>query len=232
MLSSNFSGVGGSYDFFIKKTSMESVKVLPEVFTVKIESENYKIPGEIKIKILYFTSLKKNSWPALSEIKSPDTSGMINITPDNNIKRILLIPGEPGMKFSAVEFLTENRSITTATIKVETSTEKEFSAQPVYFSFNSSEIRISDIPYIHLLINYLRNNNSSLLTLEGFSDGVGSYKSNLDISLRRAERVKSYIVKAGIKKSRIKTSGSGYQKQKPSDTAQYNRRVESTIINQ
>ncbi len=232
IISSNNSGIGGSYDFFIRKTAIQTVKAKPETFTVKIESDNFKNPDTVKIKTLFFSSLKKNSWPVRSEIKTPDKSGMINIPAESDIKRILIIPGESGMKSFAVEFLTGNPKNTTATIKIGPSIEKEFTAEPVYFSFNSSEIKITDIPYIHSLIEYMRNNNEVLLTLDGYSDGVGSYKANLDISLRRAEKIKDYIIKAGIKKDRIKTKGFGYLKENKFDTAQYNRRVESTIINQ
>jgi len=232
IISSNSAGIGGSYDFFIRKTGIETVKKLAEVFTVKIESGGFKNPDSVKIKTLFFSSLKKDSWPVRSEIKTPDKSGLINIHAESDIKRILIIPGQSGIKSFAVEFLTGNPKNTTATVKIEPSVEKEFTAEPVYFNFNSSEIKITDIPYIHSLIEYMRNNNSSLLTLDGYSDGVGSYKANLDISLRRAEKIKDYLVKAGIKKNRIKTKGFGYLKENKSDTAQYNRRVESTIINQ
>jgi len=75
-------------------------------------------------------------------------------------------------------------------------------------------------------------NKNLVLTLEGYSDGIGSYKANLDISIRRAEKIRDYIIKAGIGKKRIKTKGFGYVKDKENDTLQYNRRVESIIVPQ
>ncbi len=232
IIASNTNGINGSYDFFIRKIRQDSLNTSPEVFTLKIDSADYKKTDEIKVKILYFKSLEKNSWPVRFETMTPDSKGIINIKADSDIKRILVIPSESGMKPFAVEFFTEKNTIHTAEIKIVNSIDTEFTIQYIYFNFNSSEIRLTHIPYIHSLIEYLRNNGSALLILEGFSDGIGSYKANIDISLRRAEKVKDYIIKSGINKDRIQTRGSGYRKEKKSDTAQYNRRVESTIINQ
>jgi outer membrane protein OmpA-like peptidoglycan-associated protein len=229
---SNTGGIDGSYDFFIKKTGKDVLKTSPELFTLKFDSTDYKKTDGIKIKILYFKSLGKNSWPTNYETIITDTSGLINIKAGPDIKRILVIPAESGIKTFAVEFFLGEKKNHTAEIKIEPSIEAEFSPEYIYFNFNSSEIRLNHIPYLHSLIEYLRNNESALLILDGFSDGIGSYKANIDISLRRAESVKDYIIKSGIKKDRIQTRGAGYKKEKKSDTTQYNRRVESTIINQ
>jgi outer membrane protein OmpA-like peptidoglycan-associated protein len=232
IIASNTNGTDGSYDFIIRRTGKEILKTAPEQFTLKINSAEYKKTDGIKLKILYFNSLKKNSWPVRFETGNPDPAGIINIKADSDIKRVLVIPAESGVKTFAVEFFTGKGNINTAEIKIEPSIETEFTLQYIYFNFNSSEIRLNHIPYIHSLIEYLRSNGSALLILEGYSDGIGSYKANIDISLRRAERVKDYLVKSGINKDRIQTRGSGYRKEKRSDTTQYNRRVESTIIDQ
>ena len=107
--------------------------------------------------------------------------------------------------------------------------EKEFIARPVFFDFNSTNIDTADIPYLHQLLYLLRNNKSVQLDLTGYSDGTGSYKANMDISLKRAEKVKEYLEKYGIEKGRIKARGSGYITSSINDTAQYNRRVEIMI---
>jgi len=235
IISSNQNGIENSYDFSLKKINSKSIapaikNELPKILSIKVESENYSNPEGIKIKVLFFSSLKKNSWPLNTEFKTPDSSGMISISVSPDIKRVLLLPGTSGMKSFSVEFLTKKDSASTATIKIEPSRDKEFTAKPVYFNFNSSELRITDIPYIHELIDYLRQNKSFRVSLEGYSDGIGSYKANLDMSVRRAEKLKEYIIKAGISKSRIRTKGFGYIKEKTPETSQYSRRVETNLI--
>ena len=197
---------------------------------MKIESPDYANPAGVKIQVLLFSSMGKNSWPVKTELRSPDSSGMVEISTDADIKRILVLPGESDMKPFAVEFLTKNRYINSSTIRIEPYIKKEFVAKPLYFGFNSTEISIKDIPYLQEMIFFLRDSDNTEISLEGYSDGIGSYKANLDISTRRAEKIKEYLVKAGIEKERIQTKGFGYVRKKASDTLQYNRRVETEII--
>lgn len=256
IVSSDTGGIDGSYDLFIKKISgkikekskekqKEKTKTktktetklkvkdkLPETLILNIESGGYTDPEGVKLNVLFFNSLKKNSWPLRTELKSPDSSGLLHITLDPEIKRVLILPGGSGMKSFSVEFLAGKGKIPASVIKIEPSVEKEFSAKPVYFNFNSAEIQFTDIPYLHELIDHLRRNENMKLSLNGFSDGVGSLKANIDVSTRRAERIKDYIVKAGINKDRIDTKGSGYIREKESDTLQYNRRVEFNLTAQ
>lgn len=232
VVSSDENGIEGSYDFVIRKVSDSLKKASPSTLHLKIENNGYSNPDGIKIKILYFTSIAKDSWPEKSEIRTPDETGSIIFSADPEIKRILVLPGQPDMKPFNVEFLTENDSISTATIKVEAVTDKEFVLKPVYFEFNSCEMSLKDLPYIHELIDYLRINENIKISIEGYSDGIGTYRSNLDMSIKRAEKVREYLIKKGINKDRIITKGHGYKKDNSPDTSQYNRRVEFIFINQ
>jgi outer membrane protein OmpA-like peptidoglycan-associated protein len=232
IVSSNANGIDGSYDFYLRKVSEILKKASPSTFYLNIENKGYDNPDGIKIKVLYFTSMNKNAWPEKSEIMTPDNSGSINLIAEPDVKRILVLPGESDMKLFNVEFLTANDSISTATIKIEPSQEKEFIIKPVYYEFNSCEIHLKDIPYIHELINYLRENADIKISIEGYSDGTGSYRSNLDISLKRAEKLRDYLIREGISKDRIETKGHGYIKDKGPDTSQYNRRVEFNLTQQ
>jgi len=105
-----------------------------------------------------------------------------------------------------------------------------FIAAPVYFAFNSSAVRLEDIPVLHDLIRFLRENRNIKVTINGYADGVGSYKANLDISVKRAESVKAYLVNMGISSSRISTTGHGYKKTDSNESAQHHRRAEFKFI--
>ena len=76
----------------------------------------------------------------------------------------------------------------------------------------------------------LEGNADLKLKVEGHTDNVGKAKANLELSKKRAEAVKAWLVKAGIDKSRLSTEGLGDKKQvednKTEEGRAKNRRVE------
>ena len=67
--------------------------------------------------------------------------------------------------------------------------------------FNSNLDNIEDI---------LKKNSSLNIRIEGHTDDVGSAKYNIDLSGKRAQAIKDYLVGKGIEQSRITTKGFGY----------------------
>ena len=56
----------------------------------------------------------------------------------------------------------------------------------------------------------IKRNPSATFTLEGYTDSYGSEEYNLDLSRRRAESVKDYLVNVlGINPAQIETRGYG-----------------------
>lgn len=76
--------------------------------------------------------------------------------------------------------------------------------KPVYFAFNSAEIRTEYVPVIHGIIEYLRKNPGTDVIIKGHADRRGSKKANYKISRLRAEKVARYMKTMGIDESRIK----------------------------
>ena len=196
--------------------------------TIKTETKGDENSVDAEIEILYFSSKTPGADPLKTETRKPDSNGDIKITVTPDIKRIVAIPGNTGMKEFALEIFPGRDAITPSII-IEPKTGTEFRVRPVYFKFNSTSLQIADIPYLHELIDYMRTNDNIKLTIQGYADGAGSLKSNTVISLARAESVKEYLVKRGISKNRINTSGQGFVKMKPLDTSQFNRRAEFII---
>ncbi len=85
---------------------------------------------------------------------------------------------------------------------------------------------IQDIPYLHKLITYLRDNPDKKLIIEGYADTVGTVFGNLAISQRRADAVRDYLCKHGINSDRIKTEGKGTAVSSDIETNQNQRRVD------
>ncbi len=84
------------------------------------------------------------------------------------------------------------------------------------------------------LISYLNSNPSMKIRVNGHTDSVGSKKSNLTLSNKRAKFIAKYITTAGINKARIKWEGFADEKpiadNKSEDGRSQNRRVEFEII--
>jgi outer membrane protein OmpA-like peptidoglycan-associated protein len=73
-----------------------------------------------------------------------------------------------------------------------------------------------------------------MLRVEGHTDGRGDPRHNLDLSKRRAQTVRRYLVKKGVASSRLEAEGYGSERPiAANDTAEgraRNRRVEMLIL--
>lgn len=81
---------------------------------------------------------------------------------------------------------------------------------PVNFAFDDASVRQQDEPALGRFAQVAqRYYNGSLITVEGFADPAGSARYNLDLSRRRAEAVKRYLVAQGVNPEQVKTVGYG-----------------------
>lgn len=87
---------------------------------------------------------------------------------------------------------------------------------------------------LEVLYEFMKNKQNVAILVEGHTDNVGSHQLNDQLSLRRAQSVKNYLVSKGINAQRIKTVG--YGKRRPiasNDTElgkRLNRRTEIVIV--
>ncbi len=104
----------------------------------------------------------------------------------------------------------------------------------VQFESGKADVKESSIPEIEEVAQALREYPESQLTLEGYTDNVGSAEANRDLSRRRAEAVKEVLVeRMEIAEGRIGAVGHGENNpvadnSTASGRAQ-NRRVEATL---
>ena len=94
----------------------------------------------------------------------------------------------------------------------------------VYFDFNSDVMRINDVGKLHNVLQEF-NPNKHTIILVGHTDTVGNYGYNLDLSKRRTNAVKEYLIKKGIASNFISSDYKGKSIPVASDQF-YNRRVE------
>ncbi|HEX4639826.1 MAG TPA: OmpA family protein [Chthoniobacterales bacterium] len=81
------------------------------------------------------------------------------------------------------------------------------------FSYDSADLQGSAITQLQKLGTLIKRNPKATFTVEGYTDSLGSPEYNLDLSQRRADSVKDYLVTVmGINPAQIETKGYGASK--------------------
>lgn len=102
------------------------------------------------------------------------------------------------------------------------------------FEFNKDVIKPSSYSYLDELADVMVQEPTWKLQIIGHTDNKGSEEYNLDLSTRRANSVKKYLISKGVKEDIITYEGRG--ETEPIDTndteqgREKNRRVEFVII--
>ena len=103
------------------------------------------------------------------------------------------------------------------------------------FATGKSELTGGAAPNLNKLAVFLDEYADRTVFIEGHTDNVGSESMNIQLSQRRADSVKTYLVGQGIESDRLSTAGLGESSPltgNDTDTArQQNRRVEVIISN-
>ena len=108
----------------------------------------------------------------------------------------------------------------------------------IYYDFNKSAIRKGAARELGALVGLMKQYPSMEIELVAHTDSRGSEEYNLQLSLRRAESAKNYLVRNGIAANRIKAFGYGESQPRNNCTDavdcteeeyQYNRRTEVKV---
>jgi len=103
------------------------------------------------------------------------------------------------------------------------------------FEYDSAELRQDAIAQLQKLGTLIQRNPKATFTVEGYTDSFGTFEYNLDLSQRRADSVKRYLVEAmRINPAQIETHGFGPTKFRASpggsiEEQSPNRRVEVVV---
>jgi outer membrane protein OmpA-like peptidoglycan-associated protein len=103
------------------------------------------------------------------------------------------------------------------------------------FQYDSDVLQASAIGQLQKLGTLIQRNPKATFSVEGYTDSFGTYEYNLDLSQRRADSVKRYLVEAmRINPAQIETRGYGSAKFRASPNGSIeeqspNRRVEVVV---
>ena len=111
--------------------------------------------------------------------------------------------------------------------------------QNIFYDFNKSAIRKGDAQELEALVKLMKTYPSMEIELAAHTDSRGEANYNLELSLKRAESAKAFLVRKGIAPERINAVGFGESRirnrcfdgvQCPDAEHQFNRRTEVKIL--
>jgi outer membrane protein OmpA-like peptidoglycan-associated protein len=108
-------------------------------------------------------------------------------------------------------------------------------ATPILFNFGKSSFKAGVTKQLDGMIGVMNEYPTSEYSIEGHTDSVGTKAYNLMLSDKRANAVKDYLIKNGVKDSRLTAKGFGETKPVASNSTasgrEKNRRVEVKLNN-
>lgn len=87
--------------------------------------------------------------------------------------------------------------------------ERKIVMKNIQFETNSAELKSGSFIELNKIVNILNENSSIKMQIEGHTDNVGDEMANLNLSKKRAEAVKQFLIENGITSSRLTTIGKG-----------------------
>ncbi|MES2772553.1 MAG: OmpA family protein [Bacteroidota bacterium] len=119
------------------------------------------------------------------------------------------------------------------TVTIEYNPPVNFTLDNVQFDVGLATLRPSSGRQLDELAEYLRWKDGQSMEIAGHTDNVGGPADNLKLSQRRAETVKTWLIKKGIAASRIVAKGYGDTQpvadNKTAEGRQQNRRTEARL---
>jgi outer membrane protein OmpA-like peptidoglycan-associated protein len=106
--------------------------------------------------------------------------------------------------------------------------------RPVLFEFGTYNLQRKFFSNLDSVVSMLNKKPLMRIQIQGHTDNIGSHEYNMDLSQKRAQVVKRYLINKGIDAARISTMGFGYTQNRasnnsPSGRAQ-NRRAEVVLV--
>ena len=102
------------------------------------------------------------------------------------------------------------------------------------FATGSATVLPESKPELEKLRQLLEDNPGLRIRLQGHTDNVGSEADNLELSSRRAEAVRDFLVEAGIAAGRLEAKGFGESRPLTSNDTDagraLNRRTEFLVL--
>ncbi|MFN6946497.1 MAG: OmpA family protein, partial [Cytophagaceae bacterium] len=104
----------------------------------------------------------------------------------------------------------------------------------IFFGSNEFQLQKESYTELERLSDMIKQNKKIKVEISGHTDNTNTYDFNMDLSQKRANSVKEYLLSQGVKKNQIIAKGYGYTKPLVSNNTErgryLNRRVEFRFI--
>lgn len=138
-------------------------------------------------------------------------------------------------EYSEIEIpeIKEGQKVT-FTIDIQFEPGKSFSLDHVHFESGKASLTKDSYSELNELVDYLKLKKQIKIEIAGHTDDIGEEKSNLNLSQKRADRVRNYLISKGIEATRIVAKGYGESRpiadNSTEEGRQKNRRTEVHIL--
>jgi outer membrane protein OmpA-like peptidoglycan-associated protein len=230
----------GSYDFRLNDSDSNGHEISSVTFSVsQITLEgtlNLKrtsfVPGEqIEADFTASPTLPKNAWVGIIPSKVPHGKEAVNDQYDIQYsyldkkasgKLLFVAPPDAGsydLRMNSSD--SDGVEITSVTFQVGglldakgmsklLSQQGRLALYGIQFDFNKATLKPESAKVLDQVAEVLKQDASLKLSIEGHTDNVGKPDYNLDLSKKRAESVKAYLVQTrGVDAGRLNTAGFG-----------------------
>jgi outer membrane protein OmpA-like peptidoglycan-associated protein len=114
------------------------------------------------------------------------------------------------------------------------SSESKWALIGINFEFNKATLTPESLPILANTAEILLTNPDINVEIEGNTDNIGSKHYNMELSIRRADVVKDYLISKGVAAGRITTKGMGKDNpvvsNKTAEDRMLNRRVVFIVV--
>ena len=84
-----------------------------------------------------------------------------------------------------------------------------YKVEKIYFELDESKLTESSLKQLQILVDILKKNPKSSVTISSYADCRGRDKYNISLSYKRSKAVKEYLISQGVKGNRILTKSLG-----------------------
>jgi outer membrane protein OmpA-like peptidoglycan-associated protein len=104
----------------------------------------------------------------------------------------------PGYEVYGLQVAALNKSFEMNIYQLQSPDVPSFVLSDLYFDFNSFAIKKSFEKHLFLLIDQINQNKPTSILIDGHTDDIGDLEYNRNLSLKRAEAIKSFLMKNGV----------------------------------